>query len=182
LIFGGLHPARNGCRFAPPPTTTPQATRQFAAYCAPSLDDEHGHAILRLSMSPLFDILIHNMRTAAGCGAAEGGGGIGGGGGSGAASGNGTGRAQPKAFFYSGHGGCRRQAGWRITACMQRGSPGHVDLSRHFSSHTAHGPESQTPRPNAPFADSTLLPILLGALRSRVRLLGTGGAPCARGW
>ncbi|GBF94338.1 hypothetical protein Rsub_06960 [Raphidocelis subcapitata] len=73
------------------------ATRQFAAYCAPSLDDESGHAILRLSMSPLFDILLHNMRGVAGGGSNGGDGDRDGGGGGDA------GRAQPKAFFYSGH-------------------------------------------------------------------------------
>ena len=87
-------------------TTPPrQATRQFAAYVSPSLDDEHGHAMLRLSMGRLFDLMLDNMHAAAGVAGSAGAGASGesspavanGGGGEGGAG------ALPKLHLYSGH-------------------------------------------------------------------------------
>jgi hypothetical protein len=42
-----------------------QATEEISAFICPALVDEHGHAVLRLSMGRLLDILLANMETAA---------------------------------------------------------------------------------------------------------------------
>jgi hypothetical protein len=42
-----------------------QATEEISAFICPALVDEHGHAVLRLSMGRLLDTLLVNMETAA---------------------------------------------------------------------------------------------------------------------
>lgn len=41
-----------------------QATEEIAAFICPALVDDHGHAVLRLSMGRLLDILLGNMEAA----------------------------------------------------------------------------------------------------------------------
>jgi hypothetical protein len=55
------------CRIAAP---VMQATEEISAFICPALVDEHGHAVLRLSMGRLLDILLANMETAAAAAAA----------------------------------------------------------------------------------------------------------------
>jgi hypothetical protein len=43
-----------------------QATAEFGAFISPSLKDEHGHVVLRLSMGRMIDKLLANMERAKG--------------------------------------------------------------------------------------------------------------------
>ncbi|WIA35594.1 hypothetical protein OEZ86_004015 [Tetradesmus obliquus] len=47
------------------------ATEEISAFICPALVDEHGHAVLRLSMGRLLDILLANMETAAAAAAGQ---------------------------------------------------------------------------------------------------------------
>ncbi len=42
-----------------------QATREFSAFVSPSMEDEWGHDVLRLSMGRMLDVLLSNMEVAA---------------------------------------------------------------------------------------------------------------------
>lgn len=44
-----------------PASLDPQATEEISAFICPALVDDHGHAVLRLSMGRLLDTLLANM-------------------------------------------------------------------------------------------------------------------------
>jgi hypothetical protein len=66
-----------------------QATEEISAFICPALVDEHGHAVLRLSMGRLLDILLANMETAAAAAAGQ--------------TDNSSSSSQAKLMMFSGH-------------------------------------------------------------------------------